>query len=1226
MALFDLYTSTEGSSWLWFNGTGVDNGVPWNFTGHADPCTDMWQGVSCSAQNFTGGDRHVITLQLAGHNLRGTIPNTIMNLSRLEVLYLNDNSINGIIPAAIGQYMPDLRYLDLSYNYLTSSIPRSFCDTTHMRNVDLYSNLFTGTIPDCLGSLMDLRGLDANTNQLTGTIPAALSGLERLEYLALYTNSLSGNLHSCLGNYSRMTEFSLSNNLLTGSVPDIIGTYKDLYYVQLDHNLLTGTLSGALFDLPELLQFSVSENRLHGTLPNQMSQAAALTQIFMFGNTFTGQIPSSLGGLQHLTEVSLDFNALTGPIPHAVGAIKRLQYFYVQNNLLSGSVPSSFSNLSAIQEVYLQSNRLSGSLHRVFNSTVQTALTIVQLSDNQLTGTLPEEPFLLPLLNTFVSVSNCFTGTLPEVICNNSQLVSLILDGLHSASSCRTEILPALSKAYYAAEGFHGTVPACMFHMRNLSTLHISGNGLTGPLPADTDISPRLIDLTISHNDLTGNIPVAFQQRMWKNLDLSYNRLAGQLRSDFATRQFDFSFNLVHTKVNITASASSLSIQNNRLSGAVPHSIVYVANISVLGSNLFSCKLDKSDLPVHDSQRLNYNCGSDSFSIPYYLWLVLLGLAMAGAGLIVRYPSWLERSPCCKNALVSLRQWSVPADGLPRNFRYVAAMSDILCQMSVRYTTLIVVVLVPWYSVASHYFGTYTHQYGWVVSAAFLSGNAATAVEFCVMVIIMLGVVLSVTHLTTKYDREVHFQPDRFDSRSVDGRFLYSKDRRTTVPQRLAIYAAYAAVNLAVVVGVNVLFVYIALYQSNSLLILAQVMLSFFKLGWNSVCTPYLIRQIAEYLSDTTSGAGFVSIQVMVALFNNIAIPCLVVAVVSPSCFYNVFDAPPSVDSRFVYYSCADFLDTGCDFYSPEIISTTYNPPFLYDYQCSSGMLTYYAPAFIYLAVAAGFVTPALKVAVQRLHQHATPGSYWFDVVDTVLPRIFKPLPAVYLSDGQEVSIVTVPRETAAAMSMAPPEEVRRNILKPYFDANMLIITLMTYLGILLTFGVVFPPLAVAMCVTMLSVAWQGKLAVGRFLHNARELNALKFVDVIEQECKGAVTIHKIRRCIFMVVCFCSCFYALFLFDTLGDAVGPGKALWVLVAMPTLPLLLYIAHQFRRHVLVQQRPLQMQEAYIEADDAQSIEMRPSSHHTTPAALNGATCNPLVDSAATLANSGGKEGP
>jgi hypothetical protein len=51
-----------------------------------------------------------------------------------------------------------------------------------------------------------------------------------------------------------------------------------------------------------------------------------------------------------------------------------------------------------------------------------------------------------------------------------------------------------------------------------------------------------------------------------------------------------------------------------------------------------------------------------------------------------------------------------------------------------------------------------------------------------------------------------------------------------------------------------------------------------------------------------------------------------------------------------------------------------------------------------------------------------------------------------------------------------------RERYRPIFDANNFITALITYLGILLTFGVVFPPLAVVMCAAMLSVAWQTKL------------------------------------------------------------------------------------------------------------------------------------------------------
>jgi H+/Cl- antiporter ClcA len=42
-----------------------------------------------------------------------------------------------------------------------------------------------------------------------------------------------------------------------------------------------------------------------------------------------------------------------------------------------------------------------------------------------------------------------------------------------------------------------------------------------------------------------------------------------------------------------------------------------------------------------------------------------------------------------------------------------------------------------------------------------------------------------------------------------------------------------------------------------------------------------------------------------------------------------------------------------------------------------------------------------------------------------------------------------------------------------------------------------------------------------------------------------------------MLVTLSCLFYTLFLFDTLGDAVGFQDALWVLIVVPLLPALLY---------------------------------------------------------------------
>jgi hypothetical protein len=110
---------------------------------------------------------------------------------------------------------------------------------------------------------------------------------------------------------------------------------------------------------------------------------------------------------------------------------------------------------------------------------------------------------------------------------------------------------------------------------------------------------------------------------------------------------------------------------------------------------------------------------------------------------------------------------------------------------------------------------------------------------------------------------------------------------------------------------------------------------------------------------------------------------------------------------------------------------------------------------------------------------------------------------------------------------------------------------------------VVFPPLAVVMCATMLSVAWRTKLSLGRFLHFAREQGAPQLAEALDRDCKGAVSLVLLRRSIFLIMCFACCFYALFLFDTLGDAVGLRKAYWVLIVMPLFPLVLAAALRAR---------------------------------------------------------------
>ncbi|KAG6502258.1 hypothetical protein ZIOFF_042147 [Zingiber officinale] len=81
-----------------------------------DPCS--WTMINCSPENL------VIGLGTPGQNLSGTLSPSIGNLTNLEFVLLQNNSISGEIPAEIGK-LSKLHTLDLSDNDFSGEIPAS---------------------------------------------------------------------------------------------------------------------------------------------------------------------------------------------------------------------------------------------------------------------------------------------------------------------------------------------------------------------------------------------------------------------------------------------------------------------------------------------------------------------------------------------------------------------------------------------------------------------------------------------------------------------------------------------------------------------------------------------------------------------------------------------------------------------------------------------------------------------------------------------------------------------------------------------------------------------------------------------------------------------------------------------------------------------------------------------------------------------------------------------
>lgn len=57
-----------------------------------------------------------------------------------------------------------------------------------------------------------------------------------------------------------------------------------------------------------------------------------------------------------------------------------------------------------------------------------------------------------------------------------------------------------------------GTIPACVWNMSNLVTLHLTANGFSGKI-LDVGSESSLADLRLSHNRLTGSIPISLKRK-----------------------------------------------------------------------------------------------------------------------------------------------------------------------------------------------------------------------------------------------------------------------------------------------------------------------------------------------------------------------------------------------------------------------------------------------------------------------------------------------------------------------------------------------------------------------------------------------------------------------------------------------------------------------------------------------------------------------------------------
>ncbi|KAG4377733.1 hypothetical protein AAZX31_18G180200 [Glycine max] len=372
--------------------------------------------------NEIGQLSRLTLLALNGNYLSGTIPGTIFNISSLFFFTVSQNHLHGNIPADVGYTFPNLETFAGGVNSFTGTIPESLSNASRLEILDFAENGLTGTLPKNIGRLPLLKRLNFDDNRLgTGkagdlNFLASLVNCTALKVLGLSDNSFGGELPSTIANLStQLTSLTLGGNGIHGSVPIGIRNLVNLTFLGLEENNLSGFVPHTIGMLRLLNGLDLNGNNFSGVIPSSIGNLTRLTRLQMEENNFEGSIPANLGKCQSLLMLNLSHNMLNGTIPRQVLTLSSLSiYLDLSHNALTGPVLAEVGKLVNLAQLDLSENKLSGMIPSSLGSCI--GLEWIHLQGNFFEGNIPSTMRYLRGLQDIDLSCNNFSGKIPEFL------------------------------------------------------------------------------------------------------------------------------------------------------------------------------------------------------------------------------------------------------------------------------------------------------------------------------------------------------------------------------------------------------------------------------------------------------------------------------------------------------------------------------------------------------------------------------------------------------------------------------------------------------------------------------------------------------------------------------------------------------------------------------------------------------------------------------------------
>jgi len=302
------------------------------------------------------------------------------------MLNLGGNKLRGRIPDTISPNSCSLRYLDLNGNLLDGSIPKSLVNCKKLQVLNLGNNVLVDRFPCFLKNISTIRIMVLRFNKLHGTIgcPHSTGDWEMLHIVDLASNNFSGMIPGILLNsWKAMMRdegmlglefghlfFEIIDNYRPLGLKDVLSCFNKFLQMKLLKLLASMSPSILKQELVDNNSFEIDLLRYQDSIivvnkGQQMKYVKiqmAFTYVDMSNNYFEGPIPDELMEFKALNALNLSHNAFTGHIPSSVGNLKNLESMDFSNNFFSGEIPQELSSLSYMGYLNLSFNHLVGKI------------------------------------------------------------------------------------------------------------------------------------------------------------------------------------------------------------------------------------------------------------------------------------------------------------------------------------------------------------------------------------------------------------------------------------------------------------------------------------------------------------------------------------------------------------------------------------------------------------------------------------------------------------------------------------------------------------------------------------------------------------------------------------------------------------------------------------------------------------------------------------------------